>query len=125
MGEDFFKMSIRYRADFALAGCSDEAELLFTRGLAYCALNGTKGILPAAEIRGLLPKRAKEQVVTTELLEAGFWQRYHSGYIYRSWDKWQGTLNQVEQKRAYDAKRKRLARAAERAKAMGLPEVEQ
>ena len=122
MAEDFVKVSIRTRSDFALLGISDEAELLFRRGLEHCALIGQPGILPSADVRGLLPKRAKESVVVAELLAADLWQSAPNAFIYRSWDKWQGALNQVEAKRTKDAKRKREDRAAYRAIQLGLIE---
>ena len=111
--DDFVKLSVRYRADMALAGISPAAELAFIRGLAYCGLNSTGGLIPASELPNLGPKR-----VADELVAGGFWDTMPNGWAYRAWDKWQGDLEQVMERRRRDADRMRAYRRAKRLAAM-------
>ena len=107
--EDFVKLSVRYRVDMQLAGISPAAELAFLRGLAYCGLNATGGLIQTAELPNLGPKR-----VADELVAGGFWDAMPHGWAYRSWDKWQAEYEQVIARRKRDADRKRAARMADR-----------
>ena len=107
--EDFVKLSVRYRADMQLAGVSPAAELAFVRGLAYCGLNGTGGLIPSGELANLGPRR-----VADELVAGGFWDVMPNGWAFRSWDKWQGDLEQVQAKRQRDADRMREYRRRKR-----------
>ncbi len=111
--EDFVKLSVRYRADMALAGVSDDAELTFLRALAYCGLNATGGLVPTAELPNIAPRRRVR--VADELVAAGFWEPMPNGWAFASWEKWQGDLEQVEDKRRRDAERKRQWRREQRA----------
>ncbi len=116
--EDFVKLSVRYRADMALAGISPAAELAFIRGLAYCGLNATGGLIPASELPNLGPKR-----VAAELIRGGFWDEMPNGWAYRSWDKWQAEYEQVIERRRRDAARKRAGRRRARAEEMAADDV--
>jgi len=107
--DDFVKLSVRYRADMALAGISPAAELAFIRGLAYCGLNATGGLIPTSELPNLGPKR-----VAAELVAGGFWDAMPNGWSYRSWEKWQADFDQITEKRRRDAERKREERRAAR-----------
>ena len=100
--EDFVKLSVRYRADMAMAGVTPAAELAFVRGLAYCGLNATGGVIPTGDLSQLGPRR-----VADELVGAGFWEVMPLGWAFTAWDKWQGDYEQVVEKRKRDAERKR------------------
>lgn len=114
--EDFVKLSIRYRVDFAQAGISPHAELLFIRGLAHCGLVNSHGIVTPDDIPGLTVRLPRPKALIAELVEAeGFWEPLPIGWRYAAWDKWQSELEAVQAKRAKDAERKRLERAARRA----------
>lgn len=110
--EDFVKLSVRYRADLALAGISDDAELTFVRALAYCGLNATGGLIPAGELPSIAPRRRVK--VADELVAAGFWEPLPNGWAFVAWDKWQGDFEQVAEKRRRDAERQRAKRRRER-----------
>jgi hypothetical protein len=113
--EDFVKLSVRYRVDFALTSTSSHAELVFVRGLAECGLKNTGGIVAAVDLPGLCAGlRTKPALIAAELCRAGYWERLPIGWRYVNWDKWNGAYDEVQDKRARDAERKRLARQAAR-----------
>lgn len=108
--EDFVKLSVRARADFALNGVSDAAELAFYRGIQWSGLNNSHGIIPRTALKELGPRR-----VADELVRYGYWDVMPQGWCFTSWDKWQAEFEAVQEKRARDAERKRNERAAARA----------
>lgn len=107
--EDFVKLSVHCRSDFAMTDLSATAELAFYRGLVYCGLNNTGGIIPTRDLPQLGPKR-----VAGELVAKGYWDTMPTGWAFRQWDKWQGDFEQIAEKRRRDAERKRLKRREER-----------
>lgn len=107
--EDFVKLSVHCRADFAMTELSKTAELTFYRGLVYCGLNNTSGVIPRRDLGTLGPPR-----VAGELVDKGYWEPHPRGWAYRSWDKWQGDWEQIAEKRRKDAERKRNERRAYR-----------
>ena len=111
--EDFVKLSVNCRSDFACTDLSEKAELAFYRGLVYCGLNNTAGNIPRRDLEDLGPRR-----VADELVAKGYWEETPKGWAYRSWDKWQGDYEQIAEKRRRDAERKREKRREERARQM-------
>lgn len=107
--EDFVKLSVNCRADFAMTDLSEKAELAFYRGLVYCGLNSTGGVIPRRDLVHLGPAR-----VADELVAKGYWQATKVGWSFRAWDKWQGDFEQIAEKRRRDAERKRDKRRQER-----------
>lgn len=107
--EDFVKLSVRARIDFASTGTSEKAELAFYRGIQHCGLTNTCGVILASDLPLLGPRR-----VADELVAKGYWEVIPNGWAYIAWDKWNGDLEQVQEKRARDAARKREKRRAER-----------
>jgi hypothetical protein len=112
--EDFVKLSVRYRIDFGMTGTSPLAELLFIRGLAYCGLNDTRGLIPASELVAVAGNIRRPEQYADELVRDRYWQASKVGWCIRSWDKWQHDFDQVAEKRRRDAERKRLERQANR-----------
>ncbi len=108
--EDFVKLAIHCRADFAATELSAAAELAFYRGLVYCGLNNTSGVVHRRDLATLGPRR-----VADELVAKGYWEAAPTGWSFRSWDKWQGDWEQIAEKRRRDAERKRQKRREERA----------
>lgn len=111
--EDFVKLHVLARVDFAATGTSPAAELAFYRGLQTCGLSNTHGIVLTADLPSLGPRR-----VAAELVDKGYWEPVPAGWRYRQWDKWQAELEQVQAKRARDAQRKRDERRAKREAAL-------
>lgn len=117
--EDFIKLSVRYRVDFAMTGTSPMAELLFIRAMAYAGLNSTGGAIPAADLPAMAAGLRKPHALADELVAGGYWQATPVGWCVRSWDKWQHDFDQVTEKRRRDAERKRVERRRKRDEQMG------
>lgn len=101
---------------------NDRAEVLWTRGLAYCArdlsLNGfiSDIALQAGKVLRRKPgKRGADTVMecAVRLDELGLWVREERGYRIRSWAKWNKTWAEVTRKRADDRDRKASGSDAE------------
>jgi hypothetical protein len=107
--EDFVKLSVNCRSDFAFTDLSEKAELAFYRGLVYCGLNNTAGNIPRRDLPDLGPRR-----VADELVAKDYWETTPTGWAYRSWDKWQGDLEIVNERRKRDAERMREWRRKKR-----------
>ena len=117
--EDFIKLSVRYRVDFSHTRTSPSAELLFLRGMAHCGLLNTHGSIPEADLPGLAAGLRRPSALVEELVHGGYWQPSPSGWVVRSWDKWQTEFEQVARKRKRDAERKRDERRKQRDEEMG------
>lgn len=111
--EDFVKLSVNCRTDFDITELSDAGELAFYRGLIYCGKNNTGGLVPRRALKHLGPPR-----VASELVDKGYWEVMPQGWAFRSWDKWQGDLEQVNEKRKRDAERMREWRRNKRQERM-------
>lgn len=116
--EDFVKLSFRYRADFAAAGASIHAELLFIRSMAHCGLLNSHGLIARPDLPGLTERLPRPAAVVDELVTYGFWQSMPNGWRITNWDKWQAELEAVQAKRERDAERKRAERSIARRLAM-------
>jgi hypothetical protein len=112
---DWVKLSARYYLDAAVAALPDDgAEVMFTRGLAYCGDQETGGFVPA----GMLPalcRRRRYEAAAGALVAAGLWRPARGGYQVTRWEEWQEELDAIAQRRSADRDRKRRER--ERAKA--------
>lgn len=111
--EDFVKLSVLARTDFRMTRTSPAAELAFYRGLQYCGLNATGGVIPIDDLNQLGPRRAADELVAN-----GYWDAMPNGWAFRQWDKWQGEYEQVSEKRRREAARKREERRRQRDEAM-------
>lgn len=116
--EDFVKLSVRARVDFAMTGTSADAELLFYRGLQYCGLNDTRGVIPTSALADLGTGLRRAAALADELVLGEYWERSPIGWCVRNWEKWQHDFDQVAEKRRRDAERKRKERHAARAAQM-------
>jgi hypothetical protein len=111
--EDYIKLSVRYRVDFAMTSTSAFAELLFIRSLAYCGLNGTAGCIPATELPALAAGLKRPADLVAELIAGDYWQTMPNGWGIRQWSKWQHEYDAIQAKRVRDAQRMRDKRAAD------------
>lgn len=112
--EDFVKLSVRARVDFAMTGTSADAELLFYRGLQYCGLNDTRGVIPTPHLADIGSGLRRPAALAAELVLGEYWERSPIGWCVRNWEKWQHDFDQVAEKRRRDAERKREERRAAR-----------
>lgn len=112
--EDFVKLSVRARVDFAMSGTSSDAELLFYRGLQYCGVNNTVGVIPTPALADIGAGLRRTTALADELVLGEYWERSPIGWCVRNWEKWQHDFDQVAEKRRQDAERKRKERRAAR-----------
>ena len=79
---------------------------LWVRAGSWCAAHVTQGALPAHMLRTLgAQRRDAEKLVT-----AGLWMRTEDGYLFKDWDDYQPTKEQVEAKRVATRERVRAHR---------------
>lgn len=109
-------LSANYYDDDAIIQAGEKAEVLFCRGLAFCARNLSDGVITDAQLTRIgagltgLPARAKR------LVQVGLWERLDSdlfgdtgGYKVIRWEKWNLTRKQIEDRQRKDAERKKPA----------------
>lgn len=107
-------LSANYYDDDAVIAAGERAEVLFTRGLAFCARNLNDGVITDLQLArigvGLNGIKARAQ----RLVDVGLWERVDgdlfdcegSGYRVRRWNKWNLTRAEIEAKQRKDANRK-------------------
>lgn len=111
-------LSCRYYQDDAVANAGERAELLYVRGLAFCAAQLSDGFISDTQLRmfvgiGMtgIPVRAKR------LCDVGLWERIEddllgngTGYRVVAWAKWNLTKAEIEAKQRKDAERKAVVK---------------
>lgn len=108
-------LSARYYRDDAMALAGERAELLYVRGLAFCADMLSDGFISDIQLKmfvgvGLTGVQARAK----RLCEVGLWERAEgdllgndgSGYRVISWAKWNLTKSEIQAKQRKDAERK-------------------
>lgn len=103
-------LSSRYYKDDAIAQAGPMAELLYVRGLAFCAETLKDGFISETQLRLFvsvgIPNFRKHAEQLTDL---GLWEkadRDGGGFIVKSWAKWNLTLAEIQEKQRKDAERK-------------------
>ena len=108
---DWVKLSARYYLDVAIASLPDaDAEVMFTRGLAYSGDQETHGYIPANMLPALC-RRRRYEACADALVAAGLWLPSRSGYQIARWEEWQLELEAIARRRSADRDRKRAERA--------------
>lgn len=100
-------LSAHYYKNDKLAAVGERAELLYIRGLAFCADVLEDGFIsdlqltrfPGVGMTGI-PARAKA------LVEVGLWERVEGGYNVVGWAKWNLTKAEIRNRQQKDADRK-------------------
>lgn len=94
---EFVPISVLLPRDPAIRKAGPDAELLYIRGLIYCAQNDSDGFLPEFDIDvaavGLKNVSRSVQKLITERL----WIESPGGWLVRSWVKWNRTLGEQKQ----------------------------
>lgn len=105
-------LSATYYLDDALLEAGEKAEVLFTRGLAFCSNSDSDGFLTDRQVTTVLgvgltgvPARAKA------LVDVGVWERVDGGYLVRSWLKWNKSAEDMGRARKQDRDRKAAQRS--------------
>lgn len=115
----FAPLGANYADDDAIATLdleeNDRAEVLFTRGLAYCARDlRLEGFISDIALRAgkVLRRRPGKKGADTvldaaqRLVELGVWTRVDGGYLITNWLKWNKSWEEISKKRAEDRGRK-------------------
>lgn len=101
-------LAATYFTDDDVMEAGEEAELLYVRGLAFCAGNpASDGYITDKQVTRVvgagmdeLPMRIKS------LVAVGLWERLPGGYAIRSWLKWNKSAEELGRFRARDRDRK-------------------
>lgn len=100
-------LSAHYYKDDAMAEAGEKAELLYVRGLAFCADVLSDGHITDSQLTRFVGVGMRDAKVRADrLVEVGLWERNGIGYIIRQWSKWNRSRGEIEQKQREDAERK-------------------
>lgn len=105
---DWVKLHSNYFLDVSIACGDDAAEVMFTRGIAYCGAAESGGFIP--EVMLLALGRKSQAKTATSLVVSGKWERVQGGYQIVQWHKWQAELETLIRRRSKDVERKRAER---------------
>lgn len=108
-------LSAHYYKDDAIAEAGPMAELLYVRGLAFCADVLSDGFISDMQLTRFVgvgipnPRKHAERLVLV-----GLWEKAEpdllgsegTGYVVRAWAKWNLTKAQIQEKQKRDAERK-------------------
>lgn len=103
-------LSAHYYKDDAIAEAGPMAELLYVRGLAFCADVLSDGFISDTQLMRFVgvgiptPRKHAERLVLTGLWEKA--EREGAGYVVKSWARWNLTKSQIQEKQRKDAERK-------------------
>lgn len=113
----YAKLLANYASDDAIIAAGEAAELLFVRGLAFCATSDSDGYITEGQlvrVVGAGMKDAKKRAGV--LVREGLWQQAEDGYVVRSWLKIHEAAEEKGRKRRTDRERKRRGDAPESAR---------
>lgn len=112
-------LSANYYDDDAIIQAGERAEVLFTRGLAFCARTLSDGLITDAQLTRIgaglpgLKNRARS------LVAVGLWERVEDdllgsagGYRVVQWAKWNLTHDEIRERQRKDAERKSPRKAS-------------
>lgn len=108
-------LSAHYYKDDAVAEAGPMAELLYIRGLAFCADVLSDGFISDVQLARFVgvgipsPKKHAERLVLVglwEKAEDSLFGQEGSGYVVRAWGKWNLTKSEIQEKQRRDAERK-------------------
>ncbi len=100
-------LSAHYYKDDAIAEAGERAELLYVRGLDFCAdmlEDGRISDIQLTRFVGVGMNDAKKRA--DKLVETGLWERNGTGYIIRNWHKWNLSKAEISEKQRKDSERK-------------------
>lgn len=101
----FAPLSAHYYDDDAVIAAGEKAEVLFTRGLAFCARKPTDGFISDLQLTTFRLTAVANRAKT--LVEVGLWERVDGGYRVAAWLKHNASRAEIEEKQRKDAARKR------------------
>lgn len=101
-------LSAHYYKDDAIAAAGEKAELLYVRGLAFCADVLSDGLITDSQLVrfvgvGMRDARARAR----NLVSVGLWQEVDDGgYLVSGWLGWNRTKSEIEDSLRRDSERK-------------------
>jgi hypothetical protein len=94
--------------DDSIAEAGEPAELLYLRGLAYCAQVSSDGFISDMQlVRFVAVGMSDAANRAATLVKVGLWERADRGYRVRSWLKWNRSAQEIHEYRQQDRERKR------------------
>ncbi len=109
----YAKLLANYASDDAIIDAGEAAELLFVRGLAFCATSDSDGYITDAQVTRYVGAGMKDaEKRARKLAQVGVWERVDGGYLVRSWTKIHETAADKGRRRKADRERKRRAEAS-------------
>lgn len=106
----YAKLLANYASDDAIIDAGEDAELLFVRGLAFCATSDADGYITDAQVTRYVGAGMRDAAKRARrLAEVGLWERVDGGYVVRSWLKIHDSTAEKGRQRAKDRERKKAA----------------
>lgn len=108
-------LSAHYYKDDQIAEAGERAELLYLRGLAFCADVLSDGFISDVQLSrfvgvGLTGIRGRAerlcQVGLWERVEDGLWGNEGTGFLVKAWPKWNLTKAEIKERQSRDSARK-------------------
>lgn len=104
----YAKLLANYASDDAIIEAGEAAELLFVRGLAFCATSDADGFITDAQVTRYVGAGMRDaEKRARKLAQVGVWERLDGGYLVRSWTKIHETAASKGRRRKADRERKR------------------
>lgn len=100
-------LSAHYYKDDAIADAGEAAELLYVRGLAFCADVLSDGFISERQLQRFVGVGMRDATRRAErLVEVGLWERKAGGYLVSAWLKWNRSKDDIATLNRRDADRK-------------------
>lgn len=100
-------LAVRYYDDDDVVDAGEAAELLFVRGLAFCAGRTSDGYISDQQVVRSVGVGMPDAMQRAEVLvRVGLWERVVGGFQVRSWLKWNKSAEELGKYRSRDRERK-------------------
>jgi hypothetical protein len=104
----FAPLSASYYKDDALDEAGLEAELLFVRGLAFCAETLSDGVITARQVVRFVGVGMTDPLdLAARLVKVDVWREVPGGFLVRSWLDWNSSRDEIRGAQEKDRDRKR------------------
>ncbi|MEV7014080.1 hypothetical protein [Streptosporangium sp. NPDC051022] len=105
-------LSATYATDDAIIEAGEKAELLYVRGLAFCAASESDGFITRAQLKRFVGAGMDDVMDRAAcLVEFGLWEEEASGFLVRAWLKWNASAEELGRARRKDRERKAAKKA--------------
>jgi hypothetical protein len=105
-------LSATYATDDAIIEAGEGPELLYVRGLAFCAASESDGFITRAQLKRYVGAGMDDVMDRAKVLvEVGLWEEEESGFLVRAWLKWNASAEELGRARRKDRERKATKKA--------------